>query len=305
MNPRVLAYKIIRDRKEAAEETARLCREELLSDPVYRDLDSQCRKLCFEIARLGSQNKDIGSLKSEYSELCKQREIRMKELGKTPDDLTAKYHCPICRDTGVTDSGDCVCLKELVYRLIREDVSIPGNGMTPQEVLSSESATDPDHVALYKLLSRYVANYPEVKKIYLLTGAVGVGKSFAAGTVASALSREGYSVLFLGANKLNDMFLQYHLADLQAKSAIFRPLLEAEFMVIDDLGAETLLKNVTANYLYTLLTSREYPTMITTNLAEKELRNRYTDRIFSRLMDVDNSKVLRITGPDLRITKGK
>ena len=305
MNPRVLAYKILRDRKEAAEEAARCNLERMLSDPEFAHLYSECRKLAFEKERLGSLNQDTGSLESKYSELCARREQRMKELGFSSEDLRPKYRCPVCGDTGVTDSGDCRCLTELIYRLIREDADLPGNGMTPEELLRADAAADKEHSALYKLLTRYADSFPEVKKIYMLTGAVGVGKSFAAGAVSAALMRKGYSVLFLGANKLNDMFLKYHLAELQSKPEIFRPLFEADLLVIDDLGAETLLNNVTVNYLYILLTERVAPVIITTNLGEKELRNRYTDRIFSRLMDADNAKVLKIGGRDLRLQKNK
>ena len=305
MNAKALAYKIISDRKEQAEETARKNSEELLKDAEYYALNSECKKLVFEIARLGSQNKDTGDLNKKYSELSERRALRMKELGKTPDDIVPKYFCPVCHDTGVTSEGDCACLKELVYRIVREDASVPGNGMSiPEAAAREEAADNPELSSLYKLLLRYVASFPEVRKIYLLSGPVGVGKSFAAGVVAGELMRQGHTTLFLGANKLNDRFLRYHLAHLSAKRELFAPLLEAELLVIDDLGSETLLNNVTVNYLYNLLTEREFPTIITTNLGEKELRNRYTDRIFSRLMDAENAKVLKLNGRDMRLKKG-
>ena len=73
-------------------------------------------------------------------------------------------------------------------------------------------------------------------------------------------------------------------------------------MVIDDLGAERVLNNVTAQNLYTIISERQErkkPYMITTNLSLEEIGERYGDRLFSRLSSKFNVP-LELKGKDLR-----
>ena len=46
---------------------------------------------------------------------------------------------------------------------------------------------------------------------------------------------------------------------------------------------------------------RRKPTIISTNLSLEELRNRYSDRIFSRIMS--SYQIYKLSGPDIRIYK--
>ena len=74
-------------------------------------------------------------------------------------------------------------------------------------------------------------------------------------------------------------------------------------MIIDDLGTE-LTNNFVATQLFTLLNERHLrkkSTIISTNLSLEELRNRYSDRIFSRI--TSHYEVCKLTGPDIRMQK--
>lgn len=306
MDYREKAFAVLKERRDRAEERATRLKQSLLADPEYRALDSECKKLAFEKARLASLDRDIGDLNANYEELCGKRAARLKALGHTPEDLKPRYHCAECSDTGSVGGRDCKCLKELVYLLINEGQQVPCSAEGFLENPSLD-AVEPERRAaygkLYALLARYAANFPDVKHIYMLIGAVGVGKSWAAGAVCHALMRRGLGVLFMPAGRLNELFLQYHLAPLDKKQAIFAPLLEADLLVVDDLGSEPVFNNVTSVYLYDLLCERHRPIMITSNLETEELRLRYGDRIFSRLIDAENSRILVIEGSDLRLKK--
>lgn len=298
------AYRILNESRDSALDAARKVRERLNKDPLFASLENECRKLAFEKARLASQNRDISALNAKYEELSAQRAKRMEELGYSAADLKPKFSCELCRDTGKANGKDCVCLKKIVYAVLSEGQDIPcgeeGFLTRPRLDVLTADARDA-YKKLYALLNRYALSFPEVKKIYTLTGAVGVGKSYAAGAVSHALMRRGFSVLFLNAVRLNEIFLEYHLAPLHLKQSVFAPLTEADLLVVDDLGAEPLLNNVTVNYLYSLLSERTKPVMITTNLDAEALKARYTDRIFSRLLDKKNSKIINVAGSDLRL----
>lgn len=298
------AYRILNESRDSALDAARKVRERLNKDPLFASLENECRKLAFEKARLASQNRDISALNAKYEELSARRAKRMEELGYSAADLKPKFSCELCRDTGKANGKDCVCLKKIVYAVLSEGQDIPcgeeGFLTRPRLDVLTADARDA-YKKLYALLNRYALSFPEVKKIYTLTGAVGVGKSYAAGAVSHALMRRGFSVLFLNAVRLNEIFLEYHLAPLHLKQSVFAPLTEADLLVVDDLGAEPLLNNVTVNYLYSLLSERTKPVMITTNLDAESLKARYTDRIFSRLLDKKNSKIINVAGSDLRL----
>ena len=81
-------------------------------------------------------------------------------------------------------------------------------------------------------------------------------------------------------------------------------LTEAEVLMIDDLGSEPLMQNVTVEQLFNLLNerqNRQLATVISTNLDMARFRERYTERIASRLRDSRCCKVLNLIGRDIRI----
>ncbi len=78
-------------------------------------------------------------------------------------------------------------------------------------------------------------------------------------------------------------------------------ILESELLIIDDLGTE-LANSFTSSQLYYLIEERHLnrkSVIISTNLSFKELRDRYSERIFSRFTGYYNFYM--IAGDDIRI----
>ena len=76
----------------------------------------------------------------------------------------------------------------------------------------------------------------------------------------------------------------------------------AEVLVIDDLGTEPMLKNISIEYLMAVLNHRsakKLPYAVATNLTMAQLMERYGERIVSRLMD--RARLVQLTGQDLRL----
>ena len=74
------------------------------------------------------------------------------------------------------------------------------------------------------------------------------------------------------------------------------------FLVIDDLGTEPMLKNISIEYLMAVLNHRsakKLPYAVATNLTMAQLMERYGERIVSRLMD--RARLVQLTGQDLRL----
>ena len=163
--------------------------------------------------------------------------------------------------------------------------------------------TTANYASYLKLLDRLQEVFPNnERKVITLSGTVGTGKTYLASIFANAVMKKGYSAYALNSIQLNSIFLKYHLASLADKNGVFEELLDADLLIIDDLGVEPVLNNVTIPYLYELLIMRKDKTTIfTTNLDGESIRARYGDRIYSRIFNVNTTWALTFTGQDLRL----
>ena len=85
------------------------------------------------------------------------------------------------------------------------------------------------------------------------------------------------------------------------ESTVQRDLYDCDLLIIDDLGTE-VPNSFTASSLFNCINERNMrkkPVIISTNLALENLRDIYSDRVFSRI--ASNYKMLKIFGRDLRI----
>ena len=79
---------------------------------------------------------------------------------------------------------------------------------------------------------------------------------------------------------------------------------DCDLLVLDDLGTEPMLKNVTVECLMILIGEREKNskhTIFTTNLDQKQILIRYGERVLSRLLNKSNSLFKTMEGKDKRI----
>jgi DNA replication protein DnaC len=113
----------------------------------------------------------------------------------------------------------------------------------------------------------------------------------------------GYTVIFLTAFKLNEIFLRYHLDHRDGGRDYLENIYGCDLLVIDDLGTENIFKNVTVEYLLSLISERMFSgahTLITTNLDGVQLMSRYGERLYSRLTDKRKTYIFQFTGKNLR-----
>lgn len=87
------------------------------------------------------------------------------------------------------------------------------------------------------------------------------------------------------------------------KNATVAYILDSDLLIIDDLGTE-LNNGFTSSQLYHCIDTRlnhRHSTIISTNLSFDDLRDDYSERIFSRL--TSNYTLLKLTGDDIRLKK--
>ena len=229
-----------------------------------------------------------------------------EKSGVKKSDLKPKYDCKLCNDTGFTKNGEkCSC-----YNLALKKIAFDALGIENPVLSSFENSKYEDKNGLKKIYDKirvYCEKFtPSTAKNIVVSGDVGTGKSFLAGAIVTQVEKAGYNPIFITAQNLNNVFLKYHTAPIDEKSLYSSLLCDCDLLVIDDLGCEPPFKNVTNEYLLMVLcerTAKSLPTIITTNLSQNQLLDRYGDRVLSRLNDKRRGSFIEIKGEDLRRLK--
>ena len=312
-------YRARKDRVEAEADRVRLRIAEAV--PVYADMSGAITKILMDASRRALDDppnaaRIAAEAKAQVLCLRADSEAALRAAGYSPDMLEPKYGCPICKDTGFVGTPIheyCSCIKVALMRRLYQEANI---GDETFENFDLEVFSDaPEEGAgrsqrqvmeVYRTYCVDFANaYPKAKKRnLLLTGPTGLGKTYMLNCIAARVLERGIPVLRLTAYKMLEAMRRYHRG--QDESGLDL-MLRAEMLVIDDLGTEPMLENVTVEYLFTLLNERRanrLSTLVATNLTPQELKARYTERIFSRLVDKSETEVLRVIGGDVRLHRG-
>ena len=243
---------------------------------------------------------------------------KLKEKGYPEDYLAPIYRCPACRDTGKT--GDpvrvpCECFKKAYQRKLRETIGLKADGqesfehfnlnLFSDEPMPGEPCSQRTLMEIFRDDCREWADtYPENRcRDLLLNGKSGLGKTFLLHAMAQRLIERDKNVLVISAYRMLDMLRKsYFDSGFSADE-----LMDADVLMIDDLGSEPLMQNVTVEQLFNLLNERQrrgLSTVISTNLDMATFRERYTERIASRLSDSRNCMVMTLKGKDIRTGGG-
>lgn len=264
------------------------------------------KELSLEIAKAEyMQDLDLAnSLKEKREVLKAKRNQILSQKGIDERSLSPVYECEKCQDTGfIHGAGVCDCFYKTLTAVCEDLLQLSPTSLPD---FSTYVCADKTEEKYKNLFLDYVEKFPPEKvKNLLISGDTGCGKTFSAGCIASALKGKNLNVIFITAVKLSELFLRYHTASIGDKQAIFSLLTTCDLLVIDDLGTEPLLKNVTVEYLTAVISERlstKSPFIITTNLTMGEIKERYTERLLSRLSGAETAKI-SLKGKDKRIKK--
>lgn len=265
--------------------------------------------------------RDILAQKAEASGLSERMEqlsaaIREKltENGYPEDYLFPIYRCPVCRDRGYTGEPirePCACLKKAYQEKLRQSIGLSSVkkesfetfdlSVFSTEKLPGRTFSQREYMGkIRKDCEEWADTYPDsFCRDLVLSGKAGLGKTFLLRAMAERLIERDINVVIVSAYRLIDMVRKdYFSGENQAKD-----LAEADVLMIDDLGSEPLMQNVTVEQLFNLLNERQnrgLSTVISTNLDISEFRSRYTERIASRIRDREHCKILNLEGKDIR-----
>lgn len=252
-------------------------------------------------------------------ERTRQRNAQIAELlaakGLQRDYLSPVYQCEVCQDSGYVGEPRkrlCECVKQRYHTLLSGEFDKPDGpsferfdlNVFPDTEIPNTGATQRQLMQVIRMHSeRFADNLPDGKKHLVLYGPSGLGKTYLLQSIAKRSRQRGILSLTFNANALFNQIRQAYFA---REEEVDQPYYEVPLLLIDDLGTEPLWENITLEQMFALLEYRiqhRKSTVISTNLSPENLRNRYTQRIYSRLMDPSLSLVLQFQGQDIRLLR--
>ena len=310
----IKGYERIRDYNRHLLEDRR--KEIYTAIPDYADLEDSISTLSVNATRrmLEGDEAALTQVRKQIFEISQAKKTLLTKHGYASDYLAPIYKCNCCKDTGYITSDEglkqkCHCFRQQELTILYEQSNI-------QEMIARENFSSLSYEyyqgedlrrfeSAVNLCQNFVQNFKQDYHNLFFYGTVGTGKSFLSGCIAMELLEKGHSVIYFSATGLFDTLARYTF-DSKAKGELqsfYDDIYNCDLLIIDDLGTE-VTNSFVSSQLFSCLNERhlrQKATLISTNITLEELRDRYSDRIFSRI--TSNFDLCKITGPDIRILK--
>lgn len=270
-------------------------------DDKFKELERTHREVIEELIQAGL---DAGlvdeaidlELASRHEAYYDARAQLLKQHDLPTDYLDPGYQCNDCQDTGRIGAEDCHCFKQALAQEVYKEQSLLESGRNLSNWTSDIFADKQRENAetIHQAMLEYVSDMKSFPgRSLIFQGVPGVGKTYLSTALAGSLAEQGLVVIYQTAPDLFDV-------EYNQRQSHKRHLLEADMLIIDDLGKEALTDYVRSN-LFNLINHRvrmNKAFLISTNLTLRELKSRYQDDIFTRLTAV--CEYYEFMGPELR-----
>ncbi len=295
-------------------ETAARRAQVLQAYPRLREIDQALRQsVAGAVAAAFRKGEDttaaIAALKEKNLALQREREWILASAELDESVLDPPPFCPHCGGSGYVGSSMCECLRELCRQEQKKELSSllggkesfdgfrldlyptepdPNLGVSPRQLMERT----------FRRCRRYAREFGAGAPSLLFTGGPGLGKTFLSACIARAVADNGFSVVYDTAGKLFSDFEAVKFGGNQQD--LTRKYLQCDLLIIDDLGTE-MTTQFTQSVLYRVLNDRlleNRPMIVSTNLSDQALRQRYSAPIASRLLGA--FEVCLFLGQDIR-----
>ncbi len=294
------AKAILEQRRSAAQTKATQLRRTMIAKaPRLAEIEQQMAqsagKVVSAVLRGGNIEDEVECIKKENLALQVEMSLLLKENGADVANFEPQYVCPRCEDTGICGTKYCDCYLTLLRELSCESLS-ELSGMKPQsfDTLSLDFYSDrPDARTGIAPRARmrdviaycraYAEGFDGSDVSLLLRGPTGVGKTHLSLAIAGEVMARGYSVVYGPVQKLLHRIEKEHFGRAEGNSEDI--MTDCDLLILDDVGTEFTSPFYTSA-LYNIINERmlsDKPTIISTNLNQKELTTRYGEQIASRI----------------------
>ncbi|MBE5930652.1 MAG: DNA replication protein DnaC [Lachnospiraceae bacterium] len=288
--------------------------------PEFARLDRQIAESSVSAARaaLDGDTAALERLTDTNRKISEQKQTLLCSAGYPADYLELTYTCPDCKDTGFLGREKCHCFKQALTFALSETSTLPH--LLEKENFSTFSFSYYDDRTadstlqltprenMHKVVTdanRFIEEFDEKSRSILIYGNTGVGKTFLTNCIAKALLDTAHHVVYMTSHGLFETFEAHRFdhGEQPEQSSLYHYIFNCDLLIIDDLGTE-LSNSFTNSMLYTCINERHLrgkSTIISTNLSLEQLRDRYSERIFSRI--TGNYTLWKLIGKDIRVLK--
>ena len=248
--------------------------------------------------------------------LLAEKKALLAAHGYSEADLLEKYECPLCQDTGFTSKGPCSCFKRRLTDILYESSNIKEvlkeenfstfsfEYYSNEPIFTGSSLTQKELAQrAYNTARAFVSDFPSSQENLFINGGCGTGKTFLSNCIAKEVIEAGYFVVYLSASKLFDILSSAVFEKDESARQLAKHIYDCDLLIIDDLGSE-LSNSFTSSALFGCinerLTQRSH-TIISTNLTAKQLKETYSERIFSRI--ANRYIMIKLLASDIRMKK--
>jgi DNA replication protein DnaC len=299
--------------------------------PEIKEIDKKIKELgisaSFNAIRQKLDGGSLTAFESELNQLLDRKKQLLTSHGYPEDYLEIVYTCSNCNDTGfVIDSEGkpgvepCHCYRQLLVERFYDVSNLNSDSRTGFEFFNVHYYSDipnEDNITPHEQALRvrkkcldFVNHFEEKDCLNLyFTGPTGVGKTFLSKCIALEILKKGHTVLYLPAPAMFDIIYRskYQFDGAEEQNNAYNYILNAELLIIDDLGTES---PSAAKYteLLTLLNYRSArntklpcKTILSTNIEPKDLHKIYSERVESRILG--EFDILYLFGDDIRLVK--
>ncbi len=288
--------------------------------PRIHEIDNNIATVSVKRAKelLNGNESAIFRLRHELEDLAEEKQLLLLRHGLPKNYLDIQYDCPDCQDTGYCNGIKCHCLKQASIDLLYAQSNL-------REILKTENFQNfsleyYDNIEINPITGKtqminmteihdiccsFVAHFDSEFENLFFYGDTGIGKTFLSNCIAKELLDRSFSVIYLSAIELFDLFSRMTFSEetQEQSNELLQFIIECDLLIIDDLGTE-LTNTFTNSKLFYCLNTRylhRKSTIISTNLALDRLTDIYSERIFSRISS--NYILLKFFGTDIRIKK--
>ena len=282
---------------------------------LEKSLSDTAAKIVPTIMSGGSDlNEKLEKLRQENLGIQSAMEQLLVSHGYSKDYLEPVYTCTKCGDKGFVDGGWCECFTRLVHAAAAEEL----NKQSPLEPCGFDSfrldlypdAADPNlgvsqnavMTQNFNMCRDFAESFDGSGDGIFMIGGTGLGKTHLSLAIANRVIHRGFSVIYGSVPELLRTLEreQFGKADGDTMSL----LMSCDLLILDDLGAE-ISSERNVSQLYEIINARmnrSKPLISSTNLTAQQLKQRYHDRIWSRLF---SGKVMMFCGNDNRLKLSK